>query len=173
MGSRKKDMNGPLFNATIDLKDYEEDELIAVFAVVEADQSWEFIDRPQSHLVNARTDPLWYYENKYTNKYIQGRRQFFSIPLTIKIGSRKSIIKEQSLRNKYFKTMHREEVIEEITRDTLDVLGFVLGLFCIGFGVYGINQRLRSGKSIVESEFHEEYPMNAVDDIKDKWVFFE
>jgi Zinc carboxypeptidase len=41
---------------------------------------------PQSHIVNARTNTSWYYSN--SNDYrVQGRVQWFSTPLTIKIIS--------------------------------------------------------------------------------------
>ena len=39
---------------------------------------------PQSHVVNARTNPDWHHESN--GKHIHGRLDWFSIPLTIIIG---------------------------------------------------------------------------------------
>jgi hypothetical protein len=86
--------NGPTqtFSASIDISEgFEPHDRIAVVAIARVDQAWK--DQgdnvapkvpPQSHMVNARTDPEWYHES--AGKRIQGRLEWVSIPLTIVIG---------------------------------------------------------------------------------------
>ena len=64
-----------IYKSSINLSNYKRNDTIAIFAVVEADSSWLSSwsegNKPQSHLLNARTNPSWDYVNKYTNKYIK------------------------------------------------------------------------------------------------------
>lgn len=83
--------NGPLFHASILLKKFKKGDKILVIASARVDKAWK--DQPddvlpkvppQSHIVNARTDPSYLHESN--GKRIQGRLDWFSMPLTIVIG---------------------------------------------------------------------------------------
>jgi hypothetical protein len=83
---------GPLFRATIPLDDFKQGDKIVVVASANVDQSWKKQPKniapkviPQSHIVNARTDPEYHHESN--GKHIQGRIDWYSIPLTIVIGN--------------------------------------------------------------------------------------
>lgn len=85
-----KDRQGPIFSTSLNLKDFKPGDEIAVLAYSMLDQTWRnevdsFAPKlpPQSHLVNARTNPDWVFES--AGKIIQGRDWWFSTPVTIKI----------------------------------------------------------------------------------------
>jgi hypothetical protein len=79
-------------SASIDISEgFAAHDRIAVVVTARVDQSWRQQGDnvspkvpPQSHMVNARTDPSWYHESG--GKSIQGRVEWVSIPLTIVIG---------------------------------------------------------------------------------------
>jgi Zinc carboxypeptidase len=83
---------GPIFRATIDIPDsWKKLEQIVVVVAARVDQTWAEQPSnvapklpPQSHVVNARTNPDWHYES--AGKHIQGRLNWYSIPVTIIIG---------------------------------------------------------------------------------------
>ena len=82
---------GPVFSAKIDLSEYNVGDSIAVMPYAKVDQNWksqpETMDPevpPQSHAVNARTNPDWHFES--AGKVVQGRLDWMSTPLTIEIG---------------------------------------------------------------------------------------
>jgi len=84
---------GPTFRATIDTSSYSVGDEIAVYAVARLDSSWTHQPGnvkpqgpPQSHAVNARTNPEWRHEN--AGKVIQGRLFWYSIPLTLVVGDK-------------------------------------------------------------------------------------
>jgi len=83
---------GPMFKAKImvppDLKTLDQ---LVVLASARVDQDWaerrENIKPdipPQSHVVNARTNPDWHHES--AGKHVKGRLDWFSDPVTIVIG---------------------------------------------------------------------------------------
>jgi hypothetical protein len=82
----------PMFFATIDTSMFEPGDQIAVYATAKLDQGWKYVPDgakpnnipPMSHLVNARTNDDWRHEN--AGKIIQGRKDFYSIPLTLVIS---------------------------------------------------------------------------------------
>ena len=83
--------NGPLFRGTIPLQTMKQGDKIMVIASARVDQSWKKQPQnilpkvlPQSHIVNARTDPSYHHESN--GKHIHGRLDWFSVPLTIVIG---------------------------------------------------------------------------------------
>jgi len=83
--------NGPLFSASIPLRNMKEGDKIMVIASARVDQSWKNQPSnvlpnmpPQSHVVNARTDPNYHHESN--GKHIQGRIDWFSVPLTVVLG---------------------------------------------------------------------------------------
>jgi len=83
---------GPSFSDNIDLGIYEEGDIIMIFAVVQVDKDWRNIpDKvapnlpPQSHIVNARTDPNWHFAK--AGKEIQGRTHWTSLPILLSIDS--------------------------------------------------------------------------------------
>lgn len=83
--------NGPLFRSSISLKNMQQGDKIVVIASAKVDQSWAKQNSnvkpnmsPQSHIVNARTDPNYHHESN--GKHIQGRIDWFSVPLTVVVG---------------------------------------------------------------------------------------
>jgi hypothetical protein len=82
-----------IFSAVLDLSMYQPNDEIVVLAMVRVDQEWATTPSnsvpaqvpPQSHIVNARTNPEWRHE-KANGKVLQGRLHWFSEPLTIEIG---------------------------------------------------------------------------------------
>jgi hypothetical protein len=97
------------YRTSIDLSQYVEGDRIAVYAVARVDQSWAGNEdnvlgsiRPQTNVVNARTDPEWrqeYIADDGTKKIVQGRLDWFSIPLTIEIGPSRAPMLEVSVRS--------------------------------------------------------------------------
>lgn len=93
---QKNNSNGvnegePMFFSTIDTSMFQPGDRIAVFAVARLDQGWNDVPdgakpniAPQSHMVNARTNPAWRHES--AGKIIQGRQDWYSIPLTLVIS---------------------------------------------------------------------------------------
>eukprot|EP00816_Leptocylindrus_hargravesii_P001589 CAMPEP_0196801782 /NCGR_PEP_ID=MMETSP1362-20130617/1558_1 /TAXON_ID=163516 /ORGANISM="Leptocylindrus danicus, Strain CCMP1856" /LENGTH=775 /DNA_ID=CAMNT_0042172905 /DNA_START=192 /DNA_END=2519 /DNA_ORIENTATION=- len=82
---------GPIFSAIIDLSEYNVGDKVAIMPYAKVDQNWknqpETTDPevpPQSHVVNARTNPDWHFES--AGKVVQGRLDWVSSPLTIEIG---------------------------------------------------------------------------------------
>jgi hypothetical protein len=83
---------GPVFRALLDVSTYKPHEQIVVMARARVDQAWQQQSgkikpklAPQSHVVNARTNPDWHHES--AGKVIQGRLDWYTtIPLTIVIG---------------------------------------------------------------------------------------
>ena len=83
--------NGPIFRASIPLGNMKEGDKIMVMASARVDQSWKNQPPnilpnvpPQSHIVNARTDPNYHHESN--GKHIRGRIDWFSVPVTVVIG---------------------------------------------------------------------------------------
>jgi hypothetical protein len=78
----------PPFAASIDISNFKAGDKIAVVAAARVDQDWGRPLKgvqpdlpPQSHLVNVRTNPEWH--RQANGKVIQGRLDWYSIPLTI------------------------------------------------------------------------------------------
>lgn len=89
--------NGPLFRASIPLEKFQEGDKVMIMASARVDQSWKNQPEnvlpsilPQSHIVNARTDPN--YHHKSNGKHIQGRLDWFSVPITVVIGDFKDSV---------------------------------------------------------------------------------
>jgi hypothetical protein len=81
-----------IFAASIDVSMFQPTDVIVVLAMARVDQAWANPKDPhlpdvppQSHIVNARTNPDWHHE-KPDGKVIQGRLDWFSQPLTIEMG---------------------------------------------------------------------------------------
>ena len=82
----------PMYQAIIDTSSFKPGDRIAVFATARLDQGWAKTRDgaqpanmpPTSHVVNARTNLEWTHES--AGKIIQGRKYWFSIPLTLVIG---------------------------------------------------------------------------------------
>jgi hypothetical protein len=85
--------NGPIFTGKITIPEGIKalDQLVVIVSA-KVDQDWKNAPAekfapdmaPQSHIANARTNPDWHHES--AGKYIKGRLQWFSRPLTIVIG---------------------------------------------------------------------------------------
>jgi len=90
--SNAMDGNGIAFTSTIDISAFQPGSKIAVFALARLDQAWTEQNSdnvkpempPMSHIVNARTSPRWRHES--AGKVIQGRLDWYSIPLTVVIS---------------------------------------------------------------------------------------
>ena len=84
----------PPFAGSIDISNFQEGDQIVVVASARVDQSWSHKPSgnvgpdvlPQSHIVNARTNQSWYHES--AGMIVQGRLDWFSIPLTIVLEKR-------------------------------------------------------------------------------------
>jgi Zinc carboxypeptidase len=92
------------FVGTIDISSFKPGDEIVVVAHAVADQSWALRSDdakpsilPQSHVVNARTNPIWLHQ--FEQKTIQGRLEWFSLPMTIVIGNEEDKVLEISSRN--------------------------------------------------------------------------
>lgn len=84
---------GPTFRATLDVSNYNKNDLLVVVARARLDGSWMQQPNgnvgppmpPQAHVVNARNNPDWHHES--AGKIIQGRLDWYTtIPLTIFVG---------------------------------------------------------------------------------------
>lgn len=94
-GSDNGTFEATIFSATIDISKFVVGDEIAVIAMARVDQNWgkstDHVTKrdigpklgPQSHVVNARTNPDWYHSTVDGSKVIQGRLDWISIPLTI------------------------------------------------------------------------------------------
>lgn len=91
---------GPIYSSSIHTQNYNEGDIVALFAVSQVDSSW--VQQPknrqplvthQSHLVSARLDSAYFKQNN--QKIIQGHIQWFSIPLTIVFGPPNSKIVQE------------------------------------------------------------------------------
>ena len=93
----------PHFSATLNLDAFAANDTIAVFAFAEMDQYWSTQPDginpsvpPQSHVVNARTNPTWRMSNE--GKYVKGRKHWFAIPVSIVISPDEEEVVESSAR---------------------------------------------------------------------------
>ena len=103
-GAKNTNFEATLFSATIDTSQFVLGDTIAVVAMARVDQNWgKSTDHvtdmdvgpalgPQSHVVNARTNPDWYHTTSSGNKVIQGRLDWVSIPLTIVLKDFSNIV---------------------------------------------------------------------------------
>jgi hypothetical protein len=115
VGAKSMITDESVFTTEIDISQYEEGEIIAVYAVARVDQNWYDISNsnikdhlpPQSHWVNARTNPEWRYT--VNDKTVQGQLDWFSIPITIRIGKSNSPIIDVSKRT--------PEIIEDVVHN--------------------------------------------------------
>ena len=88
------------FSVMLDLSRYKIGDRIAIYALGRVDQNWLHAQDetssdnlpPQSHLVNARTNPEWIiYQSGFDSadrSMIKGQLDFFSVPVTIEIEDR-------------------------------------------------------------------------------------
>mmetsp|Transcript_15249 Transcript_15249/g.42201 ORF Transcript_15249/g.42201 Transcript_15249/m.42201 type:complete len:755 (-) Transcript_15249:40-2304(-) len=90
------------FSASMDVSDFKEHDMLVVMVSARVDQDWatqpgnvEPKKPPQSHMANARTNPDWHHES--AGKVIQGRLDWFSIPLTIEVGSTQKTVETLEL----------------------------------------------------------------------------
>ena len=92
-GAFSPDQDGlKIFSASIDISKYSSGVELVVLISARVDQGWTVVPvenvkpdvPPQSHVVNARTNPNWLHEKG--GKIIEGRRDWFSVPLTIHLG---------------------------------------------------------------------------------------
>ena len=108
---------GPVFTAKLDLPSgMQISDKFVVIAKARVDQDWGTqpkIVKPdrnaQSHIANARTNPDWHYES--AGKVIQGRKDWYSPPLTLNVVSEKDEeeeIKEEEAEEK----VEREEGLD-------------------------------------------------------------
>eukprot|EP00586_Coscinodiscus_wailesii_P008742 CAMPEP_0172521950 /NCGR_PEP_ID=MMETSP1066-20121228/292860_1 /TAXON_ID=671091 /ORGANISM="Coscinodiscus wailesii, Strain CCMP2513" /LENGTH=742 /DNA_ID=CAMNT_0013304913 /DNA_START=12 /DNA_END=2240 /DNA_ORIENTATION=- len=128
------------FTSTIDVSGLRKGDKLAVFAVAKVDQSWkDNVDgnvkgnlAPQTHVVNARTNPEWRYESTDGEQLVQGRLLWFSVPVTVVVGSAKTAFMEISIRNPL-----DESELEWIDDDLLEERSYRF-LFTVIVSAYGI-----------------------------------
>jgi hypothetical protein len=103
---------GPVFRAEINLEGFEVGDRIVLIASARVDQNWrkepigDYEPRtgPRSHLVNARTNPDWKHEN--AGKNIEGRLDWYSVPVTIVVDDFASRIGSLELYNRLGQEMN-------------------------------------------------------------------
>eukprot|EP00956_Cyclotella_meneghiniana_P040950 scaffold210252_cov125-Cyclotella_meneghiniana.AAC.1 len=89
------------FSLSLDLSRYKRGDVISIFTLARVDQKWVrgyFSEEgqsspPQSNIVNARTNPEWKIlqpemDSTERQSSIKGQLDFFSVPVTVEIGSR-------------------------------------------------------------------------------------
>ncbi len=127
-----------VFSTTaLDLTSFSEGEMIAVYAVARVDQFFYDINSaqknvrdhlaPQSHLVNARVNPQW--NQRGNDKVIRGRMDWFSIPITLRIGPPGSPIEEITSNDEpsYYKEYEQQQQLYKILK------GIAIGVGCALF----------------------------------------
>ncbi len=83
---------GPIFSTVVDVSSLRAGETLSIIASSRVDRSWAVRPNadvkpdvpPQSHVVNARTNPDWHFES--AGKRVKGRLDWFSTPVTIVVG---------------------------------------------------------------------------------------
>ncbi|KAL7469136.1 hypothetical protein ACHAXS_009387 [Conticribra weissflogii] len=79
-----------IFSVNVDLSRYKVGDKIAIYSLARVDQYWMTgivgTTPAQSNFVNARTNPEWSSSNRKDGSSINGRLDFFSVPITIEIG---------------------------------------------------------------------------------------
>jgi hypothetical protein len=92
-----------IFTTHIDLESFQQGDRVTVYAVARVDQEWseqrEAPLPPQTHIARVRTDPTWRAED--ASGVVQGRLDWLSIPLTIEIGAKTSMMEDKSVRNPF------------------------------------------------------------------------
>jgi len=128
---------GPNFAASIDVDDFEEGDIIAVFATSQFDSSWTDNDQtPQSHLVNTRTTEDWYHVN--AGKVIQGNKLWFSVPLTLIMGPPQSSTFEVSGR---LPIHDKDNILSELFINLFFVKAILFFSF-LSLGIYFCRKRI-------------------------------
>jgi hypothetical protein len=99
--TEKEPALGPVFSAKMDVSSFKTGDRIIAMASARLDKSWKRRPPnpapdipPQSHIVNARTDPTWHHTS--AGKLIQGRLDWFSRPIVIVVGDYKDNVGKQS-----------------------------------------------------------------------------
>jgi len=139
---------GPIYTSSIETYDFKQGDEIAVFAIAQLDKHWvdkptdevvspPNLNTPQSHLVNARTNPKW--KHYINDKVIEGRLEWFSIPVTINIGPPASITEETSVR--ISSVYVYQEKKKTILRSLFMAFGVVTIWTIIGFIIYKVRRR--------------------------------
>jgi hypothetical protein len=103
---------GPVFRAQINARDFKVGDKIVLIARARVDQGWmdaplgDFEPKrgPQSHLTNARTNPDWNHEHE--GKKVQGRLDWYSVPVTIVVDDFDYRIGSLELYNRYGPELH-------------------------------------------------------------------
>jgi hypothetical protein len=114
------------FAASIDVSQFQPGDKLAVFAYAQVDQDWaRQLERalpplpPQSHIVNARTNPDWYHEKSSEvsgfdgGRIIEGRINWYSVPVTIIVTDPDAASLELSLRYDEASMEHDDEEEED------------------------------------------------------------
>ena len=90
---------GPSFTAAIDVSGLSRNDTLVVLASARVDSNWLVQPRapgpvsiPQTHLVQARTNPEWFHESG--GKIVQGRLDWFSLPLIVSVDPESTSVVE-------------------------------------------------------------------------------
>lgn len=83
---------GPIFSAVVDVSALGAGQRLTLIASARVDRAWSEKPTsnvkpdvpPQAHVVNARTNPDWFFES--SGKRVKGRLDWFSIPIVIVVG---------------------------------------------------------------------------------------
>jgi hypothetical protein len=170
-------LSQPSFSSRIELKDYNIGDQIAVFAYAMLDQSWGRTDAnttvnpplpPQSHLVNARTNPDWKHE--YVNQIVQGRKYWFSTPLTVVVAEGKNKVLELAWRIPSESKLKQweEEMEEDISEYPVAFSFLVICGFAAAVGVVVYRSEMKKRRKRMFNEISTEIDgmeMNDYDEV--------
>ena len=107
------------FSVSLDLSDYKTGDKIAIFALARTDQrEYSGENQPQSSFVNIRTNPDWSFTRMDgSSSAVQGRLDWFSVPVTITIGEQPGFFQSQQP----IETSVRISDVGLITNDNLGI----------------------------------------------------
>mmetsp|Transcript_27615 Transcript_27615/g.33555 ORF Transcript_27615/g.33555 Transcript_27615/m.33555 type:complete len:784 (+) Transcript_27615:102-2453(+) len=141
------------YSTSLDMTSFQHGDSVAVFAFAILDEDWgnraegNMLEdlTPQSHIVNARTNPEWKHEN--AGQILQGRIHFFSTPVTLVIGTPTQEVVEAAIRlpssdENLFKILE-ENVEEDIIEHPIGTTMVFLTILFAFLGVFLYKQMMK------------------------------
>eukprot|EP00980_Cylindrotheca_fusiformis_P012592 scaffold3084_cov144-Cylindrotheca_fusiformis.AAC.40 len=155
---------GPIFTGVLNIPEGARalDEFVVIVSA-RVDSDWKNFPKkefdpkipPQSHIVNARTDPEWHHES--AGKYVQGRLSWFSKPLTIVIGDFEDGIENES--GQLVDTIESPRFGADTSGPTEKEL--IAGLLCLALALCYLSQRRNSNKGYILAEEDDDFVFDA------------
>jgi len=161
-----------IFNATVDTSTLTTGQELHIWAGASVDSNWKMTpasnyaphELPQSHIVNARTNPDWRFENN--GKVIQGKLEWFSdLPLILVVGEEDttSVVEVVSHAKIPSKNTNSDIPRANGSKNTSSPHRFlyVFGITVLGIGALFVISQIRKLRLEEEEEFH---IVSALDD---------